>query len=101
MRVVFLFEGTENEPVKNPSAISRLRSMLVNDASKGQVVRLVYRMSFMMRNLQYASFVADTIVFKRCLLKISEFGPLERHRIRKCINNHMINFYQALISGGF
>lgn len=63
-------------------------------------VRLVFRQPFMMRNLQYASLVADTIVFKQCLLKILGFSLVERLRIRKCINNYLINFLRTLISEG-
>lgn len=64
-------------------------------------VRTVYRQPFMMRDLQYASFVADTIVFKKCLLKILNLSLAERHRIRKCIGKHWTDFWQVLISEGF
>lgn len=41
MNVVLLFEGTDNDPDTNPSAISRLKGMLVDDVARGQVVRVM------------------------------------------------------------
>lgn len=41
MTVILLFEGTNNEPQGNPSAISWLNGYLVNSALQGQVVHLV------------------------------------------------------------
>lgn len=38
LKIILLFEGTKNDPKKNPSAISRLGAALVNDPSADQVV---------------------------------------------------------------
>ena len=39
--VILLFEGTDNEPHRNPSSISWLNGHLINSALQGQVVHLV------------------------------------------------------------
>lgn len=41
INLVLFFEGSENEPGKNPSSMTRLRDMLVDDFNQGQVLHLI------------------------------------------------------------
>lgn len=41
INLVVFFEGTGNEPERNPSAMTRLRDMLVDDINQGQILHLI------------------------------------------------------------